>query len=102
MKSCPRCALKNPDTAVRCDCGFAFGEGNESQERAASIRLTWRWTLGGVLMIVLGLALTALTIAFPIGGYAVLFYGMPVAGVGLLWRGFLLRGDLKDAARRRR
>ena len=27
MKSCPNCHLTNPDSALRCDCGYDFGSG---------------------------------------------------------------------------
>ena len=28
MKDCPNCKLVNPDSALRCDCGYDFPTGN--------------------------------------------------------------------------
>ena len=31
MKDCPKCQLANPDTAIRCDCGYDFASNTLQQ-----------------------------------------------------------------------
>ncbi len=35
---CPKCGLKNPDSAQQCDCGFSFGLGDGSMPSAIMAR----------------------------------------------------------------
>jgi hypothetical protein len=38
MKTCPKCSLLNPDTAVMCDCGQVFDAAAARGARAAGFR----------------------------------------------------------------
>jgi hypothetical protein len=46
MRHCPKCALVNPDGALRCDCGFDFPSGTTLAsyltEKEQTARFDWR------------------------------------------------------------
>jgi hypothetical protein len=53
---CPRCKLINPDTAVRCDCGYDFAGAtmNQSYIQAGSQNYPpdeKRWTTASVIKL---------------------------------------------------
>ena len=61
MRVCPRCTLFNPDTAVRCDCGFDFSTASLAtvrQELAESQRLAVRGAVRGLLLGIGAVALS--------------------------------------------
>ncbi len=81
-KDCPRCLLINPETAVRCDCGFEFVRAAERALSGSSLERTVRWR--GLLLLVSGLlGLASLLFGSIVLWHAVL--GMPLypaAGCG--------------------
>lgn len=93
-KDCPNCRLTNPGSAQRCDCGYDFNAGQvdalvlatQRVERGRRIELV----VGGFFMILLGLGLS---FAVSLAGKAgfILFYGLVVAGLVSMIRGFMKR-----------
>ena len=64
MRVCPRCTLFNPDTAVRCDCGFDFSTASLAtvrQELAESQRLAVRGAVRGLLLGIGSVALSVVS-----------------------------------------
>jgi len=59
MKDCPNCKLINPDSALRCDCGYDFPTGNlERSYLTAKDKKLAGGALGGLLLVYLLFRLT--------------------------------------------
>ena len=61
MKDCPQCRLSNPDTALRCDCGYDFASGTTKQsyvttteKHTARLAVMSRRLLLGLLILIAG------------------------------------------------
>ena len=56
---CPSCGLINPDTAIRCDCGYDFPSGKikESYVAGEPLKVGWldRRFLGSTIALLLGI-----------------------------------------------
>ena len=95
-KRCGSCGLVHPATAVRCECGYRFGqpgarreaERRISAQRDAAARAIWL----GAFLTGIGALSIVVALATP-QGPTVLLYGPAVIGVPLLVRGLLRRRD---------
>src|SRR5262245_37136235 len=55
---CPRCNLINPDSALRCDCGWDFSTGaiNEKMKRPTSVSvIAWILIVNSILSLIVTL-----------------------------------------------
>lgn len=86
-RDCPVCGLVNPDTSAKCDCGFNF-EGGPEALKEANVAGRGKMILGGFLFIV-GSLIIALTVTAVerLGGMCVVWWGLPLAGLALFFRG---------------
>jgi len=93
MKSCPQCALLNPDDGAVCACGFDLVNGDAAAAtivRSAVRRRGRLYQIGGLALVILGLAGgTALflpfqmSLFFSVDGYRI-DLGLVIAGGILL------------------
>ena len=101
MKTCPRCTLLNPDTALICDCGFAFTTSNRGTvevELSAARRRAKRRIIQGLLLAGGALTFSVISvIAARPGGIFVIAHGAVVVGVAMMGRGLSTLRRLADA-----
>jgi hypothetical protein len=72
---CPGCGLENPETALTCDCGYAFRTGARRQEPPRlPAPWTWRWRVAQALLACCGCLLGA--VAWALAG---MVYGVDMA-----------------------
>jgi hypothetical protein len=95
MRTCPRCALLNPDDGVVCVCGFNLVSGDVAAAKAvrrAVRRRARAYQIGGLVLLIFGLVGGTvflpfqMSIFFSIGSYRV-DVGIIVLGSILLARG---------------
>ena len=103
MKTCPHCALINPDTALRCDCGFDF---TAVADESMSAEFQWAQGVARVKAFQ-GLAIGVGAIAILLGmiqfGFAKawhLLWVPIVAGLGLAGRSINRLVELNKASRK--
>jgi len=91
MRTCPRCSLANPDSAVRCDCGFNFNASRsevtkvlDTDRAAAKKRAVGGLVIGGTAIAVSTLSL----VSARHGGNYVVFYGAAVSGLAIAARSY--------------
>src|SRR4051812_25501565 len=97
MRKCPRCALINPDSSQRCDCGFDFRFGRADLERSRSMKAHGSTMWLGVLLLIIGVGLSGffyLGAERGGGGYRI-FIGLIIVGMILIVNGWSRRRDLK-------
>jgi hypothetical protein len=94
-KTCPKCALLNPPSASRCDCGFDLDSQGQEGVRFRSLASAKRTMGFGITIAILGVILTLLTWD-RLEGRVYVFYGMVLAGAGIFWRGYSARSRLRE------
>lgn len=75
VSRCPQCALINPASAMRCDCGYDFRWGNQAQayltpqqqKRRIEKYTSARYVKIYLLLLACGFALRALAMLVPNG-----------------------------------
>ena len=102
MRTCPRCGLLSPDQSLYCQCGFDLA--SDVRIELARERVGWRasaktmlWT--GIFAATAGAVLTGVTYLAAVeqgGGTFIIFTGMMVVGVTLIWRGYTRLSDIAD------
>src|SRR5258706_7392690 len=91
MKDCPKCRLANPDTALRCDCGYDFAS-NAMKESYLPARE--RRVIGNTSLVIVSVyAIVRATATLYLSGVApaLLSLILPafVVSVILIWRKYL-------------
>ena len=102
-KRCPACALVNPGTATRCDCGWSFvtssvesrGDEQPSVEdlQVARRARADRMIIIGTVSLVIGALITAATYssASQSGGTYIIAYGAIITGIVEIVTGLAMR-----------
>lgn len=69
-----------------------FYEFNRKEEAKAQVKIKKgsRQMNSGIFMVVIGVFLTVGTWIHPIGGYSLVFYGLIVSGIFLIYKGFFM------------
>src|SRR5258707_2834559 len=77
---CPRCKLTNPDSALRCDCGYDFASGTVKQAhfKQELPRIIRNYLIVIVILAVVG-ALAAL------GAGDAIRFGIDIVWAALIW-----------------
>ena len=93
MKDCPQCRLGNPDSALRCDCGFDFPSRTMQKERLVLANTEAHTAIGHITdAIFLFLALDELHTSHLMPTFLV--FAIPVTCYGALsiwrWHKYLL------------
>jgi hypothetical protein len=85
---CPACGLVNPATAERCDCGRSFVDGSQGAPLRAGparrgVSPGWYVLVGSIVMLLL--ALFAVSMGSTSGGGVLGVLGVVGLGVGRIW-----------------
>jgi hypothetical protein len=88
--TCTRCGMLSPPRALVCGCGFRFGARDQRALVGERVRLReaawWSAAFGGGVLVV-GIALTFVSLSNPNRGSSFVFYGMMLFGCIWLVRG---------------
>jgi hypothetical protein len=82
VKSCSSCGLTNPDSSVRCDCGFSFAAGAGSAVASSATASSRPLSIGGGLALLGHAILWCAVVATALyAAWLLLTLTMPVSAV---------------------
>src|SRR5262249_30680485 len=105
MRTCPKCNLRNPSTALRCDCGFDFQSGESvfdrlrpvevARQRNEARALIWSGSLCAAFAV--GLFAAMYLNARKYGGAIIIWWGLALFGALRARRGYLRLRAIGDS-----